>query len=914
MVEPGDIFPERKLGQSEPWGRSIEEAIRQLQRETFGVVQSVQGAGRASASGQQQAQFASWKAEAAQESADVAVEIAQSARDGNLISNPGFERGSEGWIPLGAPEADPVVVSGGRSGENALQVTGGTRVGTGPISVVPGRTYRVSYWIRHSDDFTPNPDSVFRVGFIHDPEEPGSWSPGGLPDNSAFNLDPAVDWKQFSEDWEVPDDFQYRSVFLLIASSENSISSGEAYLDDFFMSDITTDESAQSALQKADEALQEAAQATETADGKNAVRASMSEPDYDTKAPGDLWYVLDSEGRVVGVRVWNGEQYNPYEIVADSVLVPGSVGATRIADGAVTSPKIFAGSVTSEKMTIGDFSNLIEDPLFSTFGPPNGIWRALSGDLNRWEAVNHPQMGPSVSFVGGGAARLDNYPAQNSAGFPVTPGEELLVTADVISEATHAFTLKVRFATATSGYVSMPVAVTVAGGTNGTVSGSLPVPANAAFARFVIERSGSWSEDHAPVYLSRPMVRRKTTGELIVDGSITADKIQVGSIELDKLTAGSFDDTTTPVESNGGWPRTGYNSAVFNSEIVTHTDGQQALRVNITGRSPTVSNPGVFIRSPRVPLPLGRRWIISLDMQFLGRGPSDTRTWEVRSRTRLLVRDSSGTIIRTITPWADLAYSSSEPSGWNNLRASYDANGIPAGSTLEWEVLQTQFTSGATSGDVFDNPILYKGGSVMVGRESIYLGDGAISSDEVSTSDLSVSGPSRLEGRVSFEAGAYGDSIHLRGGDPNGLNLGSFDGVTLNLYMPPGQAGRPPGVVRVMVTGAQLYAMRQATQDSGWIDISNTLLSGMSGSLRVRKIGSLVEIRGSVTGSFNSSNTQVAAGIPSEYRPDAIVRGPAHLSGGNPGSSAVTADGRISMASGQFRDGTSAQFSAVYMV
>ncbi len=62
---------------------------------------------------------------------------------------------------------------------------------------------------------------------------------------------------------------------------------------------------------------------------------------------GRLWFKTNAAGNVVGIYLPNsaGDAWVPYTLAAGSVVVPGSIGSTLIADGAVTSPKV---NVTSE--------------------------------------------------------------------------------------------------------------------------------------------------------------------------------------------------------------------------------------------------------------------------------------------------------------------------------------------------------------------------------------------------------------------------------------------------------------------------------------------------------------------------------------------------------------------------------------
>lgn len=88
----------------------------------------------------------------------------------------------------------------------------------------------------------------------------------------------------------------------------------------------------------ADAAATAAALAKTTADGRNRIYAQMVEPVTLPELPfvnGDLWYQLDVEGRIAEVRIWNGSTWGPFQLVAGSLLVPGSVGNVLIADGAI---------------------------------------------------------------------------------------------------------------------------------------------------------------------------------------------------------------------------------------------------------------------------------------------------------------------------------------------------------------------------------------------------------------------------------------------------------------------------------------------------------------------------------------------------------------------------------------------------
>lgn len=89
----------------------------------------------------------------------------------------------------------------------------------------------------------------------------------------------------------------------------------------------------------------EAKAAKTTADGKNRIFAQMYEPTPSGLRNGDLWYELDRDGHIGSVHVWNGMKFTAYSLVADSLLVPGSVdGGVLIKDGSIEAKNVHIGN------------------------------------------------------------------------------------------------------------------------------------------------------------------------------------------------------------------------------------------------------------------------------------------------------------------------------------------------------------------------------------------------------------------------------------------------------------------------------------------------------------------------------------------------------------------------------------------
>lgn len=103
---------------------------------------------------------------------------------------------------------------------------------------------------------------------------------------------------------------------------------------------------------KISDAVDNAISQLETPDGGNHIYAGADEPTppKDGFKAGDLWYQTNADSQIAAVKVWNGNVWNDFDMVANSILVAGSVGSTLIADGAVTTAKITAKAITADQI------------------------------------------------------------------------------------------------------------------------------------------------------------------------------------------------------------------------------------------------------------------------------------------------------------------------------------------------------------------------------------------------------------------------------------------------------------------------------------------------------------------------------------------------------------------------------------
>ncbi|MEJ6490693.1 hypothetical protein PQI23_13285 [Leucobacter sp. USCH14] len=107
----------------------------------------------------------------------------------------------------------------------------------------------------------------------------------------------------------------------------------------------------------ADEAVEEALLAKQTADGKNSIYSQpitpVALPDRPFKQS-DVWYetqVVDGKTRIATVNVWDGTKWAPNSLVGNSLLVPGSVGNVLIENGAITGVKLSVDALNFKSAT-----------------------------------------------------------------------------------------------------------------------------------------------------------------------------------------------------------------------------------------------------------------------------------------------------------------------------------------------------------------------------------------------------------------------------------------------------------------------------------------------------------------------------------------------------------------------------------
>ncbi|GDY98025.1 hypothetical protein MCC01947_13000 [Bifidobacteriaceae bacterium MCC01947] len=144
---------------------------------------------------------------------------------------------------------------------------------------------------------------------------------------------------------------------------------------------------AANAASQANQANAAAKKAQTTADGKNLIYRGPDEPNHDGLKPGDMWWrtqkywtrwkgeknnspsmladfytywtgapnnspsvLVPLSDRVVEVLTWDGTRFEPFDLVANSILAAGTVAAKHLAADSVTAEKVKTNAITVDKL------------------------------------------------------------------------------------------------------------------------------------------------------------------------------------------------------------------------------------------------------------------------------------------------------------------------------------------------------------------------------------------------------------------------------------------------------------------------------------------------------------------------------------------------------------------------------------
>ena len=304
-------------------------------------------------------------------------------------------------------------------------------------------------------------------------------------------------------------------------------------------------------------------------------------------------------------------------------LEANAVTTAKIAAGAISADKIQANSILASKIAIGDISNLIIDSNLQD----EAYWNKPT---NVSLSTNYGDLTPGAKSKGAFIV----YPPTNTStttlittGFiPVKPGEEFLAKVTITATHTHSSGVFLQILDKDYILVTNQLSNTYTGTAFNDVEVSATIPTNGRYVRFVLRvLANGYASNH--IVFSGPVLRRKSGGELIVDGAITAAKISANSVGTNHLVANSV---TAGIIAAGA-----VSAAAIEAGAVT------ADKINVNSLSAISANLG-SITAGNINIGSGNFVVTSAGQTTIRSGTTGERL--VISNNRIDVYDSTGTL------------------------------------------------------------------------------------------------------------------------------------------------------------------------------------------------------------------------------------------------------------------------------
>lgn len=293
------------------------------------------------------------------------------------------------------------------------------------------------------------------------------------------------------------------------------------FSDDTF---VYSEVSLSSSYEAAKEAYNKAQAAQNAANAKNTVYYQAEAPTGGSYAVNDLWFNTANGNAMY---CWDGEKWVSKQFGTDALSV-----------GAVTAEKIDSNSITADKIAIGDFTNYAswKDKTMNTCPLTSfGTGWSTSASTYRTTAPSYCYMPTTLTSKTLGTIQI-----------PVQAGEKLYVefyykTSDNWKCTPGASKLRIG---AEDGTLLAGFSVAAEAKTDWTrVSGVYEVDERTgAYVQVtILMQAAALPENNAYIWLDDLTIRKMTSGEMIVDGSITAEKINVTDLFSQSIRTEKFD-------------------------------------------------------------------------------------------------------------------------------------------------------------------------------------------------------------------------------------------------------------------------------------------------------------------------------------------------------------------------------------
>jgi hypothetical protein len=267
-----------------------------------------------------------------------------------------------------------------------------------------------------------------------------------------------------------------------------------------------------------------------------------------------------------------------------SLIVDGSIIASKIFAGAVTADKLAVGSITARSLTITNFDNLWPNPT-SEDAIPSGYTAPNDGTDPQYDFLLNDGAGAfsgiwdrQLSVTGVGSKTLKLVVS-------ASPGDQFYFEAQAkrVTGTDATAKLNIKFLDSTLATLVTYSSSTLSSGswTPLTVTSTSVAPAGTTYVQF--ELTTGTTTATLDVRFDALYARRMAAGSIIVDGTIITSKLAANSIVADKITAGEItvDKITIKQGSQNLWPNG--NSENSPPSTAVTTTPEWVNRANVGG-------------------------------------------------------------------------------------------------------------------------------------------------------------------------------------------------------------------------------------------------------------------------------------------------------------------------------------------
>lgn len=334
--------------------------------------------------------------------------------------------------------------------------------------------------------------------------------------------------------WVVVTDKVATDAAAVAASAQTSAQAAQAAADSAKANAATAQATADKAVKDAAAAAStaQAAQvaagnAQKTADGKTVVQyGTVTPPPNPGATKGDIYYYTGTDNRIIEQWQYSGTTWVKRALESAQLA---NFDAGYITSGYLdVAKRIQAGSIFADKLMVGIGDNIFVDPLFTSWAPEVSTAR---------RGVGQGIAGGNAIVIESGTTQRGVYWGGIDKGYQSQAvGNLYRVSAQVHSDTDMTgsanATIYVRFYNSMTGSwkFGTPSMFSIQATTSWqTLAGNFTPPADGFYDRICVgfHVNGSHS---SPTYFANPAVREMKDGSLIVNGSITGDKVNAQSV------------------------------------------------------------------------------------------------------------------------------------------------------------------------------------------------------------------------------------------------------------------------------------------------------------------------------------------------------------------------------------------------